>query len=43
MPIVETVDGVVSGRVEVSGAIRALMSREMKSELGGSAFDNRYD
>ena len=43
MPIVETVDAVVSGKVEVSGAIHALMSREMKSELGGSAFDNRYD
>ena len=38
MPIVETVDAVVSGRVDVSEAIRTLMSREPKSELSGSAF-----
>ena len=33
MPIVETVDAVVSGRVDVSTAIDALMSRELKSEI----------
>lgn len=38
MPIVETVDAVVSGRTDVSMAIHALMSREPKSELNGSAF-----
>ena len=38
MPIVETVDAVVTGRVDVSVAIRTLMSREPKSELSGSAF-----
>ncbi|MBO7152066.1 MAG: NAD(P)-dependent glycerol-3-phosphate dehydrogenase [Clostridia bacterium] len=32
MPIVETVDAVVSGRADVSTAIDALMSRELKSE-----------
>ncbi len=43
MPIIETVDAVVSGRVTVSDAIRTLMSRDLKSELSGSSFDNRYD
>ena len=43
MPIIETVDAVVSGRVSVSDAIRTLMSRDLKSELSGSSFDNRYD
>ncbi|MBQ8331780.1 MAG: NAD(P)-dependent glycerol-3-phosphate dehydrogenase [Clostridia bacterium] len=38
MPIVETVDAVVSGRVNVSEALHTLMSREPKSELNGSAF-----
>lgn len=38
MPIVETVDAIVSGRVGVSDAIRAMMSREPKSELRGYAF-----
>ena len=33
MPIVETVDAVVSGRVEVKCAIDYLMSRELKSEI----------
>ncbi len=33
MPIVETVDAVVSGRADVSTAIDALMSRELKSEI----------
>ena len=43
MPIIETVDAVASGRVSVSDAIRALMSRNPKSELSGSSFNNRYD
>ena len=43
MPIIETVDAVVSGRVGVSDAIRTLMSRDLKSELSGACFDNRYD
>ena len=33
MPIVETVDAVVSGRVDVQNAIAHLMSRELKSEI----------
>lgn len=33
MPIVETVDAVVSGRVDVQNAISHLMSRELKSEI----------
>jgi glycerol-3-phosphate dehydrogenase (NAD(P)+) len=32
MPIVETVDAVVSGRVDVKCAIDYLMSRELKAE-----------
>ena len=43
MPIIETVDAVVSGKVEVSAAISALMSREPKSEISGKAFANVYD
>ncbi|MBO5305394.1 MAG: NAD(P)-dependent glycerol-3-phosphate dehydrogenase [Clostridia bacterium] len=43
MPIIDTVDAIVSGRVEVSDAIRTLMSRGLKSELGASCFDNKYD
>lgn len=38
MPIVETVDAVVSGRVDVFEAIRMLMSREQKSEIRATAF-----
>ena len=38
MPIVDTVDAIVSGRIEVSMAIKALMSRELKSEINGAAF-----
>ncbi len=40
MPIVETVDAVVNGKVDVSMAIQKLMSRELKSELSGSAFNH---
>ncbi|MBE6661769.1 MAG: NAD(P)-dependent glycerol-3-phosphate dehydrogenase [Ruminococcaceae bacterium] len=43
MPIIETVDAVVSGKVNVSDAIRTLMSRDLKSELNGSSFNNKYD
>ena len=43
MPIVETVDAVVSGQVSAQEAIRILMSRGQKSELTRSAFDNKYD
>ena len=39
MPIVETVDAVCNGRVDVSSALQMLMSRKLKSELSGSAFD----
>ncbi|MBQ1272740.1 MAG: NAD(P)-dependent glycerol-3-phosphate dehydrogenase [Clostridia bacterium] len=39
MPIVETADAVCSGRMEVATAIQMLMSRELKSELRGSAFN----
>ena len=38
MPIVKTVDDVINGRVDVSEAIKTLMSRELKSELSGNAF-----
>lgn len=38
MPIVEMVDAIVSGRTSVPDAVRALMSREPKSELSASAF-----
>lgn len=40
LPIVETVDAVVNGKVDVSMAIQKLMSRELKSELSGSAFNH---
>ncbi|MBR6726506.1 MAG: NAD(P)-dependent glycerol-3-phosphate dehydrogenase [Clostridia bacterium] len=39
MPIVETVDAICDGRMEASKAIQMLMSRELKSELSGSAFN----
>ena len=42
MPIVETVYAVVSGSVDVSMAIQSLMSRNLKSELSGTAFSNIY-
>ena len=43
MPIVETVDAVVSGRVTISEAVHTLMTRGQKSELSRSAFGNKYD
>ena len=39
MPIVETVDAVCNGRAPVSSAIQMLLSRELKSELSSSAFN----
>ncbi|MBE6617973.1 MAG: NAD(P)-dependent glycerol-3-phosphate dehydrogenase [Ruminococcaceae bacterium] len=39
MPIVETVDAVISGKVQAAEAIRTLMSREPKSELSATAFN----
>ena len=43
MPIVETVDAVVSGRTPVSNAVHLLMSRGQKTELPPSALDNHYN
>ena len=43
MPIVETVDAIVSGKVAAKEAIHILMTRGQKSELTRSAFDNKYD
>ena len=43
MPIVETVDAVVSGKLPVAEAVHYLMTRGQKSELSRSAFDNKYD
>jgi glycerol-3-phosphate dehydrogenase (NAD(P)+) len=39
MPIVETVYAVISGKVPASMAINTLMSRDLKSELSGTVFD----
>lgn len=38
MPIIDTIDAVISGRVSVSDAIRTLMSRDLKSEINPSSF-----
>ena len=43
MPIVETVDAVVSGSMPVKHAVQSLMSRGQKSELPQNAFQNKYD
>ena len=43
MPIVETVDAVVNGKVAIDQAVHTLMSRGQKSELSRSAFGNKYD
>ena len=43
MPIVETVNAIVSGEISAREAIHILMTRGQKSELNRSAFDNRYD
>ena len=40
MPIVEAVDAICNGKMAVSEAIHALLSRELKSELSGSAFSH---
>ena len=39
MPIVETVHAVTSGKVPASMAIHTLMSRDLKSELSGTVFN----
>ena len=43
MPIVETVDAVVNGKLPAAEAVQHLMTRGQKSELTRSAFDNKYD
>lgn len=43
MPIVETVDAVVSGSIPVKDAVQSLMTRGQKSELPQNAFGNKYD
>ena len=43
MPIIETVDAVVSGQTPVADAVRLLMKRGQRSELSRSAFNNQYD
>lgn len=43
MPIVETVYAVISGKVSASMAINTLMSRDLKSELSGTVFDQIYN
>lgn len=43
MPIVETVDAVVSGKTDVLTAIDSLMARELKSEISGTTFANVYN
>lgn len=43
MPIVATVDAIVSGGVDVSMAIDRLMRRELKSEISSEAFTGMYD
>ena len=42
MPIIETVNAVVSGSVDVSDVVRLLMSRDLKSEIGIASFDECY-
>ncbi|MBR7122546.1 MAG: NAD(P)-dependent glycerol-3-phosphate dehydrogenase [Oscillospiraceae bacterium] len=42
MPIVETVDAVVNGKMPVSQAVNILMARDYKPELPVSALENRY-
>ena len=39
MPIVDAVDAVCSGKTVASAAISMLISRELKSELSSSAFN----
>lgn len=43
MPIIETVDAVVSGHTPVAEAVSLLMTRGQRSELSRSAFGNKYD
>ena len=41
MPIIEAVDDIVSGGVDVSNVIQRLMSRDLKSEVGAVSFEER--
>ena len=41
MPIIEAVDAIVSGGMDVSKVISLLMSRDLKSEIGALSFDER--
>ncbi len=41
MPIVEAVNAITSGSLSVSQVVRSLMSRDLKSELGATAFNER--
>ena len=41
MPIIEAVDAIVSGGVDVAKVIPLLMSRDLKSEIGAVSFDER--
>ena len=43
MPIVETVNAIVSGSAAAADAVHMLMSRDQKPELPASVFDNHYD
>ncbi|MBR6739725.1 MAG: NAD(P)-dependent glycerol-3-phosphate dehydrogenase [Clostridia bacterium] len=43
MPIIETVDAVVSGEVGISDAVSLLMSRALKSEIGLAGFGGRSE
>ena len=41
MPIIEAVDAIVSGGVDVSNVINLLMSRDLKSEISAISFEER--
>ena len=41
MPIIEAVDAIVSGGVDISNVIRLLMTRDLKSEVGALSFEER--
>ena len=41
MPIIEAVDAIVSGGVDVAKVIPLLMSRDLKSEIGAVSFEER--
>ena len=43
LPIMETVNAVVSGKIAVQDTVQLLMARGQKQELPASAFDNHYN